>query len=191
MTKALPALLLAALLLPACGRAPLAAGPRPAAAPAARATSQATTRAALTGTLGDEPVRVAIHDGTMRVTLGDAVFEGTHGFFDVAGTLRAPDRPDRALAVRMEGGKLVGEIDGVALKMTARKDAENQQRVLDGVWGERSFTIGFKTQPDAKLQLRFEGPINGRPALIQGSGPWQGEQFAVYTSLFVLLAFAP
>ena len=182
MTKALPALLLAALLLPACAQAPAPAAVRPAGAP----TAQAATRAAIAGTVGDQAATIRIADGALRVTLGEATFEGTHSFFNVDGTLRAPGREDQPLAVRMQGGKLVGEIAGTPLALTVRDAARG--RNLTGTWGDRAFALAFVTQPDARLQLRFEGTIDGQPALIQGSGPWKGEQFAIYTSLFALLA---
>lgn len=185
MTKTLPALLLAALLLPACGQAPLSAALRPASV----AQAQAVTRATITGTVGDQAAAIRIADGAMRVTLGEATFEGTHSFFTVDGTLRAPGQADRALAVRMEGGKLVGEIAGTPLTLTVR-DA-TRARTVTGTWGGRTFEFRFVMQPDARHQLRFEGTLNGHPAVIQGSGPWQGEQFAIYTSLFALLAAAP
>lgn len=186
MNKAVPALLLLALMLPACGRAPVQASARPAAGVAA----QATTRATMAGTVGDQAAAIRIADGALRVTLGDATFEGTHSFFNVDGTLRAPGRGDRVLAVRMEKGKVVGEIDGTPLVMKVGTTS-SRARKLTGTWGERTFALDFLTQPDARLQLRFEGTIAGHAATIQGGGPWQGEQFAVYASLFALLASAP
>jgi hypothetical protein len=176
-------------LLTACQPAlPLPAGPARALAPLG---TQGVVRARLAGQLGSEPVEVAIQEGQLRLRWGGASFEGQHGFLSVDGVLTRPGKPGLALAVRMEGGKLVGELGGLPLVLKVRQDAANQQRLLDGSWGDRSFAVAFKTAPDAKLQLHFQGQVHGLPLQLDGAGPWQGEQFAIYSCLFVLLGAVP
>lgn len=165
-------------------------GPGRAQAPQLAAVAQGLTRAQLDGSLGDRPIRIAIQGGQLHLAWADATFEGQHGLLSVGGRLTQAGRPDRTLAVRMAGGKLVGELGEHPLELKVQSDEANQQRLLKGTWGPHAFQVAFKTAPDAKLQLRFEGSVEGQALRLEGAGPWQGEQFAIYSCLFLLLAAA-